>query len=146
MKKIIFVALSFLFVLTSFVIAEDMMHQHGYSKKMKMEDAGHHGCFLCDLNADFSIKETKDGVVLTIKVKKDGDDVKTIQENVKKWLEMRKEMVKADDEEVICPVMGTKMKKAKAYAKMDYKGKTYYLCCRHCVEEFKKNPEKYIKE
>jgi YHS domain-containing protein len=27
-----------------------------------------------------------------------------------------------------------------------YKGKTYYVCCSGCREEFKDNPEKYIKE
>lgn len=147
MKKIIFIALGFLFVLSSFVIAEEAMHQHkGHSEEMKMEDMGHAGCLLCDLDADFSVKETKDGVVLTIKAKKDGASVKEIQENVKKWLEMKKNMVTADDEIVVCPVMGKKMKKSEAYTTMDYKGKTYYLCCKYCVDEFKKNPEKYVKE
>lgn len=46
---------------------------------------------------------------------------------------------------VTCPVMGTKMDKAKAYGKTEYKGKTYYFCCAGCPGEFKKNPEKYAK-
>jgi YHS domain-containing protein len=148
MKKIIFIALSILFVFVSFLTAEEMMHQHkGHSQGMEIKDMSHMGCLLCDLNADFSVKETKDGVVLTIKAKKDGDDAKKIQESVKKWLEMRKNMAMAgDDEIVVCPVMGTKMKKKDAYDKMEYKGKKYYLCCKKCVDEFKKNPEKYIKE
>ena len=25
----------------------------------------------------------------------------------------------------------------------EYKGKTYHFCCKDCVEEFKKNPDKY---
>src|SRR5262249_30323431 len=29
---------------------------------------------------------------------------------------------------------------------VSYKGKTYYVCCTGCREEFKDNPEKYIKE
>ncbi|MCL7393323.1 MAG: YHS domain-containing protein [Thaumarchaeota archaeon] len=28
--------------------------------------------------------------------------------------------------------------------KMEYKGKTYYFCCGYCLEEFRKNPEKYL--
>lgn len=150
MKKIIFIILSVLFIFGSFIIAEEMTQEHkGHSEGMGMGNMGdmqHMGCLLCDLNADFSVKETKDGVVLTIKAKKDGDDAKTIQENVKKWLEMRKDMTSADNETVVCPVMGKKMKKSQAYAKMEYKGKTYYLCCKYCVNEFKKNPEKYVKE
>ena len=27
-----------------------------------------------------------------------------------------------------------------------YKGKTYYVCCTGCRDEFRDNPEKYIKE
>ncbi len=29
---------------------------------------------------------------------------------------------------------------------VSYKGKTYYVCCSGCRDEFKANPEKYIKE
>ena len=29
---------------------------------------------------------------------------------------------------------------------VNYKGKTYYVCCTGCRDEFKDNPEKYIKE
>ena len=29
---------------------------------------------------------------------------------------------------------------------VSYKGKTYYVCCTGCRDEFKDNPEKYIKE
>ena len=46
---------------------------------------------------------------------------------------------------VICPITKTKIDPAKAYGKTVYKGKTYYFCCAGCPEEFKKNPEKYIK-
>lgn len=47
--------------------------------------------------------------------------------------------------EVRCPVTGEKVDPATAFAKTVYKGKTYYFCCAGCPEEFKKNPEKYIK-
>lgn len=30
--------------------------------------------------------------------------------------------------------------------KVSYKGKEYYVCCTGCRDEFKENPEKYIKE
>lgn len=51
---------------------------------------------------------------------------------------------KASADEVICPVMGTKMTKDKAYSTMEYKGQTYYLCCKACDKAFKKDPAKYI--
>ncbi len=149
MKKTFIIALSMVLIFSSLILAyECEKHKHkGHSQEMKMEDMEHSGCLLCDLNADFSVKETKDGVLLTIKAKKDGADAKTIQENIKKWLEMKNSKASLDDEEVFCPVMKErKIKKSKAYAKMDYKGKTYYLCCKYCADEFKKNPEKYVKE
>lgn len=43
-----------------------------------------------------------------------------------------------------CPVLGTTMPKDKMIP-YDYKGKTYYFCCPPCVEQFKKDPEKWIK-
>jgi YHS domain-containing protein len=42
-----------------------------------------------------------------------------------------------------CPVLGNKIDKS-LYA--DYKGKRVYFCCAGCVDEFKKDPEKYIKK
>jgi len=154
MKKVLLTGMIF-FVLSFFVFADEMMmHKHSQSKEnMKnMENMAEgkdmHGMMggICKLNADFSIKNTKDGVVITIKAKKDGDDVKTIQEKAKECIEMCNKMSSAsDDEEVTCPVMGKKMKKKDAYASMEYKGKMYYFCCASCVDEFKKNPEKYAK-
>ena len=41
----------------------------------------------------------------------------------------------------ICPVLHEKASKDYPYT---YKGKTYYFCCPMCVDEFKKDPEKYI--
>ncbi len=45
-------------------------------------------------------------------------------------------------EELICIVSG---EEADPELKMEYKGKTYYFCCKKCVKKFKENPEKYIK-
>ncbi len=42
-----------------------------------------------------------------------------------------------------CPVMGSPINK-NIY--VDYKGKRIYFCCPACPEEFKKNPDKYMKK
>jgi len=40
-----------------------------------------------------------------------------------------------------CPVSGDKASGKVTYI---YQGKTYSFCCRKCLKDFKKNPEKYI--
>ncbi len=45
----------------------------------------------------------------------------------------------------ICPVSGEKID-VTAKLMYEYKGKVYALCCQVCLEEFKKNPEKYIEK
>jgi YHS domain-containing protein len=42
-----------------------------------------------------------------------------------------------------CPVLGGNINK-QIYA--DYQGKRIYFCCQGCDQEFKKNPEKYMKK
>lgn len=42
-----------------------------------------------------------------------------------------------------CPVQSDKIDK-KIF--VDYHGKRIYFCCRGCVAQFKKNPEKYLKK
>jgi YHS domain-containing protein len=42
-----------------------------------------------------------------------------------------------------CPVLGNSVNK-NIYT--DYNGKRIYFCCPPCVQEFKKNPEKYMKQ
>ena len=42
-----------------------------------------------------------------------------------------------------CPVMNGKIDE-KIF--VDYQGKRIYFCCTGCVEEFKKDPEKYLKK
>ncbi len=44
----------------------------------------------------------------------------------------------------ICPVMGDKID-PKSKITYEYNGKIYHFCCPGCIEEFKKNPEKYIR-
>jgi YHS domain-containing protein len=42
-----------------------------------------------------------------------------------------------------CPVLGGKVDK-KIYT--DYRGKRIYFCCSGCIAEFKKSPDKYMKQ
>ncbi len=48
-----------------------------------------------------------------------------------------------DDTIRYCPVSKEKIEGEPEYT-YEYMGKTYYFCCPECIEEFKKNPEKYI--
>lgn len=43
----------------------------------------------------------------------------------------------------ICPVSGDKIDD-QAKLTYEYKGKIYAFCCEGCIEEFKKDPERYI--
>ena len=45
----------------------------------------------------------------------------------------------------ICPVSGERIDE-KLKATYEYEGKIYNFCCASCIEEFKKDPEKYIKK
>lgn len=45
----------------------------------------------------------------------------------------------------ICPVTGEAIDE-KLKTTYEYKGKVYNFCCASCIDEFKKDPEKYIKK
>ena len=45
----------------------------------------------------------------------------------------------------ICPVSGEKIGE-KMKATYAYEGKTYNFCCAMCIDNFKKDPQKYIKK
>jgi len=45
--------------------------------------------------------------------------------------------------QIKCPVLGSPANK-KVYT--DYQGKRIYFCCPPCIPQFKKNPEKYMKQ
>jgi len=45
----------------------------------------------------------------------------------------------------ICPVSGEKIDE-KMKATYEYNGKIYNFCCPMCIDEFKKDPGKYIKK
>ncbi len=44
--------------------------------------------------------------------------------------------------QTVCPVMKGDIDKS---LYIDYKGYRIYFCCKDCLAEFKKNPEKYMK-
>lgn len=156
MKKMIVIAMAVMLAASTAVFAaeKDSMdakcaeHMKMMKKDCPMKMAeGNKMCGLCGLKADFKVKNTKKGVIIEITSVKDGDTAEAIQEKAKMCTEMMNKQsasAAADDEEVICPVMGTKIKKSKAYSSMEYKGKMYYFCCAGCPEKFKKDPEKYI--
>ncbi|MDP3732461.1 MAG: YHS domain-containing protein [Candidatus Omnitrophota bacterium] len=54
-----------------------------------------------------------------------------------------KETVNAGNK--ICPVSGEKIDE-KMKSTYEYEGKIYNFCCAMCIDEFKKDPEKYIKK
>lgn len=45
-----------------------------------------------------------------------------------------------------CSVMNVKFEVAQHTPVIDYRGKSYYFCCDHCLEEFKKNPDKFARK
>jgi len=45
----------------------------------------------------------------------------------------------------ICPVGGEKIEE-KNKATYEYEGNIYNFCCAMCIDEFKKDPQKYIKK
>jgi YHS domain-containing protein len=49
---------------------------------------------------------------------------------------------KAVKAQTTCPVLGGEIDK-KIY--IDFKGERIYFCCSQCIDDFKKNPEKYLK-
>ncbi|MGQ9706376.1 MAG: copper-translocating P-type ATPase [bacterium] len=53
-------------------------------------------------------------------------------------------VVKEKEELVIDPVCKMKIEKASTYGSVNYEGKDYYFCSRHCEDEFKTNPERYV--
>ncbi|MEL9909039.1 MAG: YHS domain-containing protein [Desulfurococcus sp.] len=44
----------------------------------------------------------------------------------------------------IDPVCGMAVDPGKAKYKTIYKGKVYYFCSKHCLDEFERNPEYYL--
>jgi YHS domain-containing protein len=49
----------------------------------------------------------------------------------------------AESQQTQCPVMDGAIDKEQF---VDYQGKRIYFCCSSCLEEFKKDPDKYMKK
>lgn len=45
----------------------------------------------------------------------------------------------------VCPVTGEKIGQ-KAMVTSEYEGKIYNFCCAACIDTFKKDPERYLKD
>jgi len=45
----------------------------------------------------------------------------------------------------VCPISGEKIDE-KMKTTYEYEGKVYNFCCEMCIEDFKKDPQKYIKK
>ncbi len=45
----------------------------------------------------------------------------------------------------VCPVLNEKVDE-KTKATYEYKGKIYNFCCPACIDEFKKDPKKYVEK
>ena len=57
----------------------------------------------------------------------------------------KRQEAKVKDSNKVCSVSGEKIDE-RTKVTYQYEGKTYNFCCGNCVEEFKKDPEKYIKK
>jgi Cu(I)/Ag(I) efflux system membrane fusion protein len=68
--------------------------------------------------------------------------IQAIPSMMTKEMESEKPVV-VSGEQTICPVMGNPIDKT---VFTEYKGKKVYFCCPGCIEEFHKDPEKYIKD
>lgn len=158
MRKVLAAAIAVLFVFSTATVITGMNcmdhgkteGDHGKTEVKKGCDMGKDGDCIMSLDAEYSVKDTKDGAVITIKAKKDGADVKTIREKAKKCVEMcaahKGEKAAASDEKVKCPVMGVELAKGKVYESIEYEGKTYSFCCAGCKEKFLADPKKYIEK
>lgn len=45
---------------------------------------------------------------------------------------------------VICPVSGDEVAKGDKAVFVEHNGKKYALCCKMCVKDFKKDPDKFV--
>ena len=69
-------------------------------------------------------------------------DKQTKKEATAKSTKTEAQTKKDENAKLVCVVTG---EEADPSLKMEYKGETYYFCCKKCIKKFKENPEKYIK-
>ncbi len=117
-------------------------------------------CPFCVKGATVKVVNTKDGIQVLV-TSADKATIKEIQEKGAKFTKFccgkkagaitpkngvtEAKLEGNPNDMVQCPVMGKKLKKKDATAVLAYKGKTYYVCCNQCIDEFANNPDKYVK-
>lgn len=69
-------------------------------------------------------------------------DKQTKKEATSKSTKNEAQTKQKESEKLLCVVTG---EEADPELKMEYKGETYYFCCKKCLKKFKENPAKYIK-
>ncbi len=69
-------------------------------------------------------------------------DKQTKKEATTKSTKNETQTKQKESEKLVCVVTG---EDADPELKIEYKGETYYFCCKKCMKKFKNNPEKYIK-
>lgn len=85
-------------------------------------------------------------IILTGFVVSFADSCHTDDANVPAAAQTKTEKAKAIEVgNITCPVMGEKIN-PEYKATYEYEGKVYNFCCAGCLDEFKKDPAKYIKK
>lgn len=70
--------------------------------------------------------------------------IETVKKDPAKYIsKLENNGVALEKTQTTCPILGGKIDK-KVYA--DYNGKRVYFCCTDCIEQFKKEPDKYLKK
>ena len=70
--------------------------------------------------------------------------LETVKKDPAKYIsKLENNGVALEKTQTTCPVLGGKIDK-KVYT--DYNGKRVYFCCAGCIEQFKKEPDKYLKK
>ncbi len=65
--------------------------------------------------------------------------------NEDKLLDDAQQKEPVDAGNTICPVSGGKIGEMGPGVQYEHEGKIYHFCCAGCIDEFKKDPVKYIK-
>lgn len=130
-----FAALAVLFVFGVFAESMDMKHDH--AKMEKKEAAVEKAKVVKEIWAcpmgDYRGEKTKD------------DKCPKCGMKLSKELIVR-ELTKAElGKNYVCPVTKESFKGSAENKAIEYKGKTYYMCCDDCPEQFINSPGKFIK-
>lgn len=72
--------------------------------------------------------------------------VQTNKSNNTKQTTQQTQQANAKQQQVRCPVSGKVITNTKNAPRTVYQGKTYYFSCQSCLAEFRKNPQKYVKQ